>query len=54
MLASFMHSQPDGTANWLEKGAPGLQTTAYRDGDEWVINVEKVYLLLLFHSYFLI
>jgi alkylation response protein AidB-like acyl-CoA dehydrogenase len=42
MLASFAHSEPDGTANWLEKGAPGLQTTAYRDGDDWIINGEKV------------
>lgn len=42
MLASFVHSEPGGTANWLEKGAPGLQTTAYKDGDEWVIDGEKV------------
>ncbi|KAL6157424.1 hypothetical protein ACJBU6_04977 [Exserohilum turcicum] len=41
-LASFVHSEPQGTANWLEKGAPGLQTTAYMEGDEWVINGEKV------------
>jgi alkylation response protein AidB-like acyl-CoA dehydrogenase len=42
MLASFAHSEPNGTANWLEKGAPGLQTTAYRDGDDWIVNGEKV------------
>lgn len=41
-LASFVHSEPNGTANWLEKGAPGLQTTAYKDGSDWVINGEKV------------
>lgn len=41
-LASFVHSEPNGTANWLEKGASGLQTTAYQDGDVWVINGEKV------------
>jgi alkylation response protein AidB-like acyl-CoA dehydrogenase len=41
-LASFMHSEPGGTANWLEKGASGLQTTAYKDGGEWVVNGEKV------------
>tara|TARA_R110002003_G_scaffold63_2_gene5793 strand:- start:3786 stop:4385 length:600 start_codon:yes stop_codon:yes gene_type:complete len=47
MLASFAHSEPNGTANWLEKGAPGLQTTAYRYGDEWVVNGEKVRLTLV-------
>jgi alkylation response protein AidB-like acyl-CoA dehydrogenase len=41
-LASFMHSEPTGTANWLEKGGKGLQTTARRDGNYWVINGEKV------------
>lgn len=41
-LASFVHSEPTGTANWLKKGAPGLQTTAYKDGDDWVVDGEKV------------
>jgi alkylation response protein AidB-like acyl-CoA dehydrogenase len=41
-IASFVHSEPGGTANWLEKGAPGLQTTAYKEGDEWVVDGEKV------------
>jgi alkylation response protein AidB-like acyl-CoA dehydrogenase len=41
-LASFAHSEPGGTANWLESGASGLQTTAYREGEEWVVNGEKV------------
>lgn len=41
-IASFVHSEPGGTANWLEKGGKGLQTTARREGDEWVINGEKV------------
>ncbi|KAH8727822.1 acyl-CoA dehydrogenase/oxidase [Phaeosphaeriaceae sp. PMI808] len=41
MLASFAHSEPHGTANWLEKGTPGLQTTAYKEGNEWVVNGEK-------------
>lgn len=40
-IASFAHSEPSGTANWLQKGAPGLQTTAYQDGDEWIVNGEK-------------
>jgi alkylation response protein AidB-like acyl-CoA dehydrogenase len=42
-LASFVHSEPMGTANWLEKGASGLQTTAYRDGDDWIVDGEKVH-----------
>ncbi|KAF2995324.1 hypothetical protein E8E13_000606 [Curvularia kusanoi] len=42
-LASFVHSEPGGTANWLRKGSTGLQTTAYKDGDEWVINGEKLW-----------
>lgn len=41
-LAAFVHSEPGGTANWLEKGAAGLQTTAWKDGNEWVVNGEKV------------
>ena len=41
-LASLVHSEPNGTANWLEKGGKGLQTTAQKDGEEWVISGEKV------------
>lgn len=41
-LASLVHSEPNGTANWLEKGAAGLQTTARKDGDDWIVNGEKV------------
>lgn len=41
-LASLVHSEPQGTANWLEKGAHGLRTTARQEGDEWIINGEKV------------
>lgn len=41
-LASFVHSEPGGTANWLEKGGKGLQTTAYKDGNDWIVNGEKV------------
>jgi alkylation response protein AidB-like acyl-CoA dehydrogenase len=41
-LASLVHSEPGGTANWLEKGGSGLQTTAKRVGNDWIINGEKV------------
>ncbi|EJD39198.1 acyl-CoA dehydrogenase domain-containing protein [Auricularia subglabra TFB-10046 SS5] len=42
-LASLVFSEPGGVANWLERGAPGLQTTAHLEGDEWVISGEKVW-----------
>ncbi|PWY73065.1 putative acyl-CoA dehydrogenase [Aspergillus heteromorphus CBS 117.55] len=42
-LASLVFSEPNGVANWLEPGAPGLQTTAHQDGDEWVLNGEKMW-----------
>ncbi|KAF2195287.1 hypothetical protein K469DRAFT_649049 [Zopfia rhizophila CBS 207.26] len=42
-LAAFVHSEPEGTANWLERGAPGLQTTAVKEGNEWVVNGEKLW-----------
>ena len=41
-LASLVFSEPGGVANYLEEGAPGLQTTATPEGDEWVISGEKV------------
>ena len=41
-VASLVFSEPEGVANYLEKGAPGLGTVATSDGDEWVINGEKV------------
>jgi len=41
-LASLVFSEPGGVANYLEKGAPGLVTTATLEGDEWVLNGEKV------------
>ncbi|KAK8156193.1 acyl-CoA dehydrogenase/oxidase [Phyllosticta citrichinensis] len=43
-LASFVHSEPRGTANWLEKGARGLGTTARREGDDWwIVDGEKLW-----------
>lgn len=40
--AVMAFSEPGGTANYdAPPPAPGLQTTAYLDGDEWVINGEK-------------
>lgn len=41
-LASMVFSEPGGVANYLEKGAPGLGTVATLEGDEWVLNGEKV------------
>ncbi|KAI1770116.1 acyl-CoA dehydrogenase NM domain-like protein [Hypoxylon cercidicola] len=40
-LASLVFSESGGVANYLERGAPGLNTTARREGDEWIINGEK-------------
>lgn len=42
-LASLLFSEPGGTANWLEPGAPGLQTTVRQEGEEWVIDGEKIW-----------
>jgi alkylation response protein AidB-like acyl-CoA dehydrogenase len=41
-LASLVFSEPQGVANWLEKGADGLKTVAVKEGDEWVISGDKV------------
>ena len=41
-LASMVFSEPGGVANYLERGAPGLNTTATLEGDEWILNGEKV------------
>ncbi|KAI5917490.1 acyl-CoA dehydrogenase domain-containing protein [Camillea tinctor] len=42
-LASLVFREPGGVANWLEKGGIGLNTTARREGDEWIINGEKIW-----------
>ncbi|KAJ4358541.1 uncharacterized protein N0V89_003125 [Didymosphaeria variabile] len=42
-LASLVFSEPGGTANWLERGAPGMNTTVRREGEEWVVDGEKVW-----------
>lgn len=46
-LACFVLSEPGGVANFLEKGAPGLQTTArlVDGGKYWELNGEKVWAL---------
>jgi nitroalkane oxidase len=50
-LASLVCSEPSGSANWLEKGAKGLQTVAWQEGDgEWVIDGEKVCNALQCHA----
>ncbi|KPM38695.1 Nitroalkane oxidase [Neonectria ditissima] len=42
-LASLTHSEPGGTANWLEKGGKGLGTTARLEGDSYIVNGEKLW-----------
>ncbi|KAH7136377.1 acyl-CoA dehydrogenase/oxidase [Dactylonectria macrodidyma] len=42
-LASLTHSEPGGTANWLEKGGKGLGVTVKKDGDYYVVNGEKLW-----------
>ncbi len=41
-LASLVFSEPHGSANFAEPGAPGFQTVAKLEGDVYVINGEKV------------
>ncbi|KAH8896578.1 acyl-CoA dehydrogenase NM domain-like protein [Thozetella sp. PMI_491] len=42
-MASLVFSEPGGVANALEKGAPGFQVTALHEGDDWVINGDKMW-----------
>lgn len=41
-LASLAHSEPQGTANFLERGGKGLGMTARKAGDFYLVNGEKV------------
>ena len=41
-MASLVFLEPGGVANYLERGAPRLSTTATLEGDEWVLSGEKV------------
>ncbi|GKU07065.1 unnamed protein product [Fusarium langsethiae] len=42
-LASLAHSEPGGTANYLEKGGQGMGVTAKRQGDYYIVNGEKLW-----------
>ena len=42
-LASLVYSEPAGTANFFEPGARGMQTTARKEGNEWILSGEKVW-----------
>jgi len=42
-LATLHSSEPSGSANFMEEGGMGIQTTARRDGDDWIINGDKVW-----------
>lgn len=44
-LAGLAHSEPGGTANFLEKGGNGLGVTARKEGDFYIVNGDKVSLL---------
>ncbi|KAL7941437.1 acyl-CoA dehydrogenase/oxidase [Trichoderma barbatum] len=42
-LASLVHSEPGGTANWLEKGGKGLETTVRKEGEFYIVNGDKLW-----------
>ncbi|OBS28436.1 hypothetical protein FPOA_02374 [Fusarium poae] len=42
-IASLAHSEPGGTANYLEKGGQGFGTTAKKEGDYYIVNGEKLW-----------
>jgi len=42
-LASFVFTEPTGSANYFEEGGAGIQTTATPDGDNFVVSGEKIW-----------
>ena len=52
-LASLVYSEPGGSANFFEPGGNGMQTTAKRDGDSWILNGEKVCQVEIFVTSFM-
>ncbi|KAK5039904.1 hypothetical protein LTS07_000399 [Exophiala sideris] len=42
-LASLVFSEPEGSANFAERGSSGFQTVARLEGDEYVISGEKIW-----------
>ncbi|KIW27789.1 uncharacterized protein PV07_07497 [Cladophialophora immunda] len=42
-MASLVFSEPEGSANFAEAGAPGFQTVARDEGEEYVISGEKIW-----------
>ena len=42
-MASLVFSEPTGSANFAEAGGPGFGTVAQIDGDDYVINGEKIW-----------
>ncbi|OAL39633.1 hypothetical protein AYO20_01030 [Fonsecaea nubica] len=42
-MASLVFSEPEGSANFAEAGAPGFQTTARVEGEQYVISGEKIW-----------
>ncbi|CAF3577369.1 unnamed protein product [Fusarium graminearum] len=42
-IASLAHSEPGGTANYLEKGGQGFGVTARKEGDYYIVNGEKLW-----------
>jgi nitroalkane oxidase len=50
-LGSLIFSEPAGSANFAEAGGPGFGTTAREDGNDYVINGEKVPLTFNSHLF---